>query len=293
MRLNPKKTRIFIDMKTSLLSIAVFAWLLACQGNRPDQPEAMTSPDAPSRSMEQTDAKTADAGTGESALTPKVIRHGSVGFTVPNASAARETVDGIIARRGAAVHQEYLANTDYESRYTLQLRVPAGSLDSLVEDLEAALGAPDHKSIQAQDVTEQYIDLETRMANKRAYLEQYRQLLTQARTMEDMLKVREQIRILEEEIESVTGRLRYLSDQVALSTLELTLVEQKAYTYRPRASISFFERLKESVSGGWYGFVQFSLFVFRLWPFIILLALVIMWWRRRRTRRRTPPPTSV
>src|SRR5690606_16930823 len=111
---------------------------------------------------------------------------------------ARQVVDEIIVRYGAAVHQEHLVNTDYESRYTLQLRVPAGSLDSLVEDLETALGSPDHKSIQAQDVTEQYIDLETRMANKRAYLEQYRQLLTQARTMEDMLTVREQIRILEE-----------------------------------------------------------------------------------------------
>jgi hypothetical protein len=144
------------------------------------------------------------------------------------------------------------------------------------------------KSIDARDVTEEYIDLESRMKNKRSYLEQYRQILKGARTTEDVLKVSEEIRQIEEELESVEGRLRYLSDQVAMSTLELSLIQTKDFVYRPDRSINFMERLKESLSGGWYGFVNFCLFMIRLWPFWLLIVVAWILFRRfRKSSRKT------
>lgn len=71
-------------------------------------------------------------------------------------------------------------------------------------------------------MTDQFIDLETRLANKREYLERYRELVKKAVSVKEILEIEEKIRLLEEEIESVTGRLKYLGDQVDFSTLNLT-----------------------------------------------------------------------
>ncbi|HEX5112596.1 MAG TPA: DUF4349 domain-containing protein, partial [Saprospiraceae bacterium] len=143
------------------------------------------------------------------------------------------------------------------------------------------------------DVTEEYIDLETRLTNKKAYLEQYRTLLKSARSIEDILKVQEQIRALEEEIESVTGRLKYLTNQVDLSTLHLTITEKKDFVYKQDKRINFFERLKESISSGWYAFVNFILYLLVLWPFWIII-IVGIWFgvklMKRKSKKNPPLP---
>jgi hypothetical protein len=202
--------------------------------------------------------------------------------TVKDAVKAKAFVDEILTKYHARISGEQFDNNDYQATYYIRIRVPAAKLDSLVQDLGAIDGNVTSKSIDARDVTEEYIDLETRMENKRRYLDQYRLLLKNARTTEEVLKVSEQIRQIEEELESVEGRLRYLSDQVEMSTLELTLIQVKDYVFRPDRSLNFFERLKESISDGWYGFVNFCLLVIRLWPFLLLIGL--LWWAWRTIR---------
>jgi chromosome segregation ATPase len=205
---------------------------------------------------------------------------------VTDITEAKLYVDGIITKYRAHASGEQFENNDYQSTYYLKIRVQANRLDSLVADLEAIDGNVINKSIQARDVTEEYIDLETRMTNKRSYLEQYRQLLKTSKTTEDILKVSERMREIEEELESVQGRLRYLSDQVTLSTLELQLYHTRDYVYKPDRRLDFLERFKESLSDGWYGFVSFLLLVVRLWPFALLLIglLVLLRFKRRKPK---------
>lgn len=210
-------------------------------------------------------------------------------ISVKNAVETRNTIKSILDKNKAYVGNEELSNTDYQTTYTIQIRVPSDQLDALVTDLEGLSGTVTFKSIQARDVTEEYIDLESRLTNKKAYLEQYRALLKNAHSMEDILKVQEQIRALEEEIESVTGRLKYLTNQVELSTLDLTLTETKDYVFRADRRINFIERFKESVSTGWYGFVNFCLYMLGLWPFWLILIAMYWLWRRYKKRRSTPP----
>lgn len=218
---------------------------------------------------------------------PKVIRNGTINITVADALKSKMEVDAILTKHKAFAGNEQLDNTDYQVSYHIQIRVPADQMDGLIADLEVLKGTVTFKSINARDVTEEYVDLETRLTNKKAYLDQYRQLLKSSKTIEDILRVREQIRVLEEEIESAEGRLKYLSNQVDLSTLELNLMQQKDYVYKPDNKINFIERLKESISAGWYGFVHFIVSIFVLWPFAIIL--VVIWWLWKRARKRKLP----
>jgi ABC-type multidrug transport system permease subunit len=91
---------------------------------------------------------------------------------------------------------------------------------------------------------------------------------------------------LEEEIESTTGRLKYLSDLVDYSTLNLTLTEPKDFKYKPVSRDKFTEKLKQSISKGWYGFMDFLLFIIKIWPFWIIVAVVILFWNNIRKKKR-------
>ena len=262
--------------------------LISCQTGSPgsDRDTVYSSKDmAPAPSMEESQSYGGDEGTTDVSISEqKIIRNGSMTIKVDDVLKSKAEVDAILGQHKAYTGNEQFDNTDYSANYHIQIRVPAENLDAMVTALESMDGLVTYKAINARDITEEFIDLETRLTNKRSYLEQYRQLLKTAKTVEDILKVREQIRMLEEEIESVEGRLKYLRNQVSLSTLDLTLMQEKDFVYRPDRKINFFERLKDSLSTGWYGFVSFCLYMVGLWPFWIVLFIII--WALRKYNRR-------
>jgi hypothetical protein len=275
-------------MKKLMLLTGTLLFFISCQSGSPDggRDTVYHSKDmAPAPSMEESQSYGGDEGTTDfPVMEQKIIRNGSMTIKVDDVLKSKAEVDAILSQHKAYTGNEQFDNTDYSANYHIQIRVPAENLDALVAALESMEGVVTYKAINARDVTEEFIDLETRLTNKRSYLEQYRQLLRTAKTVEDILKVREQIRMLEEEIESVEGRLKYLRDQVALSTLDLTLMQEKDFVYRPDRKINFLERLKDSLSTGWYGFVSFCLYMVGLWPFWIVLFILV--WALRKYNRR-------
>ncbi|MGB4849524.1 MAG: DUF4349 domain-containing protein [Saprospiraceae bacterium] len=278
-------------MKTIFLSLICILLLAACDKSSPLSNREMgmdTKAVAPATEESQPGGSAQSSeGTFDKLeiRDPKIIRNGTINISVADALKSKAEVDAILAKHKAYAGNEQLDNTDYQVSYHIQIRVPADQLDGLIADLEALKGTVTFKSVNARDVTEEYIDLETRLTNKKAYLDQYRQLLKTAKTIEDILSVREQIRVLEEEIESAEGRLKYLTNQVDMSTLDLTLLQQKDFVYKPEHKVNFLERFKESISSGWYGFVNFIISIFVLWPFAIILAIIFWLWKRSRKRK--------
>ena len=130
------------------------------------------------------------------------------------------------------------------------IRVSSDRFDQLVVDLTSVAARVEHKNIEALDVTEEYLDIQTRLKNKREVESRYRAILKQAKTIEEILKVEEHIRAVREEIESKEGRLKYLNDRIAYSTVNLSIYKYHNEIYRP----SFFSRLADGFRGGWNGF---------------------------------------
>lgn len=218
----------------------------------------------------------------------KIIKDGRMGIKVANLEIAKNRVDTLLLRWQGYYGNEALSNTNYQSSYELTIRIPSRYFELFIGALEKGGGEIEYKSIDARDVTTRFIDLETRLANKKSYLVRYNQLLKKANTVEEILKIQEKIRRIEEEIESTTGTLKYLSSQVNFSTLRLTLSQEKEFTYIAKKRDSFLERLKMSLSKGWFGFVDFLLFMIRLWPFWILaIGIVWLWkkWKRNKKNK--------
>ncbi len=212
----------------------------------------------------------------------KIIKDGRLGLQVSELEKTKSRVDSLMKSNGGYYANERFNNSDWESSYILKIRIPSVNFEKFISGIETGEGEVLYKEIDARDVTDQFIDLETRLENKRNYLTRYNDLLKKANSIREILEIEEKIRGLEEEIESATGRLKYLSDLVKYSTLDLTISKQKDFKYSPTRRDNFSERLKQSLSKGWFGFVDFTLFLIKIWPFWIMAALIMYFWRRYR-----------
>lgn len=105
------------------------------------------------------------------------------------------------------------------------LRIPAAQLRRVMDEL-AKLGVVESRSLQAQDVTQEYVDLQTRIRVLRETQTQLIALLKQARNVEEALNVRRSLDAITMELEQALGRLRMLENQIGFSTLTLRLSER-------------------------------------------------------------------
>ena len=215
----------------------------------------------------------------------KIIKNGRMGLRVVELFKTKTHIDSLVKRFSGYYANESFSNSDYESSYQLKIRVPSADFGKFTDAVENGEGEVLYKEIDAQDVTSEFIDLETRLSNKRNYLQRYNDLLKNAATIKDILDIEEKIRVLEEEIESTTGRLKYLNDQVDFSTLDLTISKVKAYKYKPGKQEMFWERLKQSLAKGWSGFVELILFLIKIWPLWLIGAAGFVFWKKRKKKR--------
>jgi hypothetical protein len=217
----------------------------------------------------------------------KIIKTGRMGLDVDDIVAAKAGIDGMVARGGGYYSSENFHESDRTSTYTLSVRIPSANYETFISSLETSgYGNVTYKNIDAKDVTEEFLDIETRLANKRSYLERYRELLRRASTIKEVMEIEEQIRPLEEEIESAEGRLRYLGDRVSYSTLDITLEQAKDYKYIPAKGQKFWERIKRASGTGWDILKTLVLGIITLWPLLLIAAATVIAVRYFRRKKR-------
>lgn len=210
----------------------------------------------------------------------RIIKDGSISLRVTQLKEAKDNINKLVKTHNGYYANENLSNTDRVETYYLKIRIPSANFENFIEAIEKGKGEIVFKNIKARDVTDKYIDLKTRLENKRSYLKQYNEILKKAQSIEDILLIRERIRNIEEEIESTTGQLKYLCDQVDFSTLELTITKHNKFKYTPSERDKFTERLKQALSKGWFGLIDFFIFIIGTWPFWIILAGVFYLFRK-------------
>jgi len=216
----------------------------------------------------------------------KIIKDGNMSVQTEDIAASKKTLDDLVKSLNGYYEREDLQNNDQRTTYDLKIRVPSANFEKLISGIENGKDEITGKSIQARDVTEEYVDIETRLASKRNYLKRYLELLSKANTVKDILAIEENIRVLQEEIESQEGRLKLLNDQIGFSTLEVNLFRVKEFVYKPQPKDNFSERIKKSLSGGWTAVTEVVLAMVSLWPFLLIGGGVLYLVRRSRKNHR-------
>ena len=214
----------------------------------------------------------------------KIIKDGRLGLQVDNLQIAKQKIDSLVKSVGGYYANENLKNSENQYGYELVIRIPVVNFERFVGSAEKGSSKILYKEIQARDVTEEFVDLESRLNSKRNSLARYNEIMKKANSVKDIIEIEESIRVLQEEIESTQGRLRYLSNCIDFSTLNMTISTQKDFTFKPVKRDSFWEKLKESIADGWYGLVDFILEFFGLWPYLILIIPIGFLIRRLRKK---------
>ena len=130
-------------------------------------------------------------------------------------------IDGVAAV--SDLYGGWVVRSDRQSRHTgsISIRVPARSLDAAISDIEALGLETEQNSISSDDVTDEYVDSQSRLASMRAAERRLLSFLEAAQTIDEALAVEEQIRALQLQIEEIQGRLNYLSEVAAYSLINV------------------------------------------------------------------------
>ncbi len=215
---------------------------------------------------------------------PILIRRATLSLRVDDYVEASGAVPGIVGRFDAYLAGEQESRQSYRVSNTYTIRVAAAEFDSLMAALTDLADEVDSRSITVDDVTEEFVDVEGRLRARRAVEAQYVTLLARANDVEEVLAVQTALARVREEIESAEGRLRFLRDRAALSTITLTLYEESPTGISQGPG--FFSRLARGFADGWETFLGFLVGVVTLWPFWLVLGAAV--WAFRRWRAATP-----
>lgn len=146
----------------------------------------------------------------------KVVYKGEFTVVVARASDAAEALRKLAEDLGGYVQR--LTND------AVVLRVPAASFHKAADALEQ-IGTVARRDITAQDVTEEYQDLQMRLRNAQALVERLRELLEKAKNVEEATKVQVELSKAQTESERLQAQMNSLASRIAMSTLAVSLVE--------------------------------------------------------------------
>ena len=124
------------------------------------------------------------------------------------------------------------------SEGNLVLRIPSKKLKKAMEEV-ADYGVVDHRSLQAADVTAEFVDVDSRIRALQETQKQLLELLTKARTVQEALEVRQALDGITTELEVLKGRMRQLENMIGYSTLTLSLYERGPHTPTPSSNDPF------------------------------------------------------
>ncbi len=240
---------------------------------------------APARDAADSSAESAGGGQ---AADQQVITTGWATVTVEEPTEAARTLAATVEKAGGHVQsrQEYAPVGGGTGSATLTLRIPATALTATLESL-SDLGDVREISTTEDDVTTQVVDLQARITALQASVDRLLTLLATATDTGTLLEIETALSERQGELESLQSQLRYLDDQVDLSTITVELISpDDAPTDRP-------DTFLDGLETGWASFVGFlaGLLVLLgvLLPWIVFLGVIagaVLLIVRRRIRRK-------
>lgn len=192
---------------------------------------------------------------------------------------------------GYLVSAQTSVRDDNRKSGMLTLRVPADKFETTLAALKKLVKKVETENLSGNDVTEEFYDLTARLENKRRAEQRFLEILKTANKTSEILEVEQALVNVREEIERLEGRKRFLSDQVALSTITVRLFEPRPLITTGRDS--FWGKLKRGFENGLAGFgdvlsgtITFVIAVLPLVPLFWLAGWGIRkWYRSFRARQ--------
>jgi uncharacterized protein DUF4349 len=152
----------------------------------------------------------------------KIVRNGALELLVADVGQTASKIGILAVGMGGFVEKSVQTNTAGHTA-VITVRVPADDLDRLMSEIKKLALSVDRENIEARDVTRDYVDLDARLRNAQAEETQYLQIMKRATTIKDTLEGAEKLSSVRGRIEQLQGEMKYLSTQIEMCTLEISL----------------------------------------------------------------------
>ena len=207
-----------------------FILLLALACSRKESVASMAPPTRASKAV-ATDAGAQERAASERvapAMPRMIVRTADVKIIVADTSKTVDAVTKSIESAGGYVSGSNIWREGELLRAKLTLRVPADKLTAALASIRAQAKRVENETVSSEDVSEEFVDLESQVRNLEATEAELRELLKVARVnsqkASEVLEVHEQLTEIRGQIEQARGRMRYLSQVTAMSAIALDVV---------------------------------------------------------------------
>jgi hypothetical protein len=157
----------------------------------------------------------------------KIIKNGEIRLLVENTDNAIDRVLQVVGDTGGYVVSSrswYQSVNDQNYKYaTLSIGVPVDQFEATIRRLRTLAIRVLDENASGEDVTSEYVDLESQLGNLQATRDRIRAFLVDAKTVEESLRINQELTNIEGQIEQVKGRMNYLANRSAFSTITIQL----------------------------------------------------------------------
>jgi hypothetical protein len=238
-----------------------------------------------------------------------VIKNASLSIAVDDPEASMERISTLAEELDGYVVSAYMYQTTLESgvkvpHASISIRIPAEQLEQVVATIKAETTQPIiSENIDSQDVTAEYVDLGSRLANLEAAEEELQRIMEEAVRTEDVLAVYQQLTYYREQIEVIRGQMRYYEDSARLSMVSVELVANAAVQpltiggWQPAgvakdAVQALIDTVKFLANAGiWIVIFALPVALLIFGPPALIVWLILRQRARRRKARQMPPAT--
>ncbi|MBT2491526.1 DUF4349 domain-containing protein [Streptomyces sp. ISL-96] len=225
-----------------------------------------------------------------------VIRTATLSVEVGNATKALATARTVAENAGGIVGNETTELIDDSHVYSrIVLRVPQEEYEAVLKEL-AGTGKLLNRKADAKDVTDQVVDVDSRIKSQRTSVARVRDMMDRATEISDVVMLEGELSTRQTELEALLARQASLKDRTTMATITLELSEPEA---KERAEEDDDPGFLDALGGGWDAFVTtlkwVAMALGAVAPFAGALALLYVLWRLLRGRlpqRQAPAPAA-
>ena len=157
-----------------------------------------------------------------------IIRTATLSMIVDDTASTMERLTAAAEAAGGYVSDSRVWRDGEQLRGSISLRVPSARLTATLASIRRLAVRIQSESVGSQEVTQEYVDLSSRLRNMEAAEAELRQLMTtmreKSKRASEVLEIYQQLSSIRGEIEQTRGRMRYLSEMTSLASVNVELV---------------------------------------------------------------------
>ncbi|WLR52079.1 DUF4349 domain-containing protein [Bacillus tianshenii] len=226
-------------------------------------------------------AQTEEMKMGQTAQTERMVAYEShLQLAVKNVESVLETFEEKVKQSGGYVVESSISTEGSTKRAYLQARVPSGKFDSYLAYVEENSERVIDRNVRGEDVTEEYVDLESRLKAKRTVEKRLLSFMEKAEKTEDLLKISNDLARVQEEIEQVEGRMKYLKNRTdyALVSLSMEDTNVKVPKVKDNEELQTGQKIKQAFASSINGIAVFfsaiAVFLIGFSPVLLIIGVV-------------------